>query len=191
MKFLIIFMGLTFSHLSNSATLTLDFSGNLLGATDIDISGSLYDVSFLDGSCAQVYNGCNSNNDFIFNSNQAELASQALLSQVFIDSTSGTFDTSVSLINGCESFDECKVYTAFGTNWEWGNVQIADNNSIESGDSVYYGGVHPTIVEFSNIENSTWATWSPVTPVPLPASIWIFISGLLGIISLGVKRVKA
>lgn len=183
MRFFIIFIGCLFSQLTYSATLIIDYSGQLIGANGIDISGTLYNVEFLDGTCAQIYNGCDTNNDFIFNSNQAELASQALLSQVFLNSTTANFDSDTTLINGCESTEECLIYTAFGTGWEWGNVQIAYNSSTELNDSVILGGVHPTIVNFTTDESATWANWSPAAPVPLPASIWLFISGLLGIIS--------
>ncbi len=41
---------------STAATLTVT-DGKLAGATGVAVSGSLYDVSFIDGSCADLFSG--------------------------------------------------------------------------------------------------------------------------------------
>lgn len=68
-----------------AATIQVDGSGILTGATDIDIDGTLYDVLFLDGSCASLYDGCDEVSDFNFTTEaEAVDASLALLEQVFL-----------------------------------------------------------------------------------------------------------
>jgi len=62
--------------------------------------GPLYNVEFLDGTCIDLYSGCDEVSDFTFQSfGAAQLASQALLDQVFIDGVDGLFDSDPTLIN--------------------------------------------------------------------------------------------
>jgi hypothetical protein len=63
---------------------TLDVVGaQLMGASNVLVDGSLYDVQFVDGSCIDVFNGCDDVSDFTFQSQAvASLASQALVDQV-------------------------------------------------------------------------------------------------------------
>ena len=83
---------------SANASLIVDGSGNLLGATDILVVGTLYDVTFVDGSWFDLFTGCDELADFDFTDQvTAFLAAQALLDQVFIDVGSGLFDTDPEL----------------------------------------------------------------------------------------------
>ena len=60
---------------------------NLTGATNVNVGGVLYDVEFVDGTCINVFSGCdNAAEDFAFSSVEvATSAANALLSQVFVD----------------------------------------------------------------------------------------------------------
>jgi hypothetical protein len=50
-----------------------------MGASDVLVDGSLYDVQFLDGTCIDLYDGCDEVSDFTFQTSaSAVLASQAL-----------------------------------------------------------------------------------------------------------------
>jgi hypothetical protein len=40
--------------------------GQLIGASDVLVDGSLYDVRFLDGSCITLYSRCDEASDFTF-----------------------------------------------------------------------------------------------------------------------------
>ncbi|HIF96428.1 MAG TPA: hypothetical protein EYQ54_05270, partial [Myxococcales bacterium] len=54
--------------------------GQLMGASNVLVDGNLYDVQFLDGTCIDLYSGCNDPLDFTFNTEaSASLAMQALL----------------------------------------------------------------------------------------------------------------
>ncbi|MEM7254372.1 MAG: hypothetical protein AAF493_23380, partial [Pseudomonadota bacterium] len=102
---------------ASAATLVVD-NGVLLGATGVNVNGALYDVSFQDGVCASLYDGCDENSDFPFaNPNDiddrtvGDLANQALMNQVFIDSPQGAFDSQPELTVGCEATSRCQINT--------------------------------------------------------------------------------
>ncbi len=63
----------------------------------------LYDVAFLEGSCATLFNGCDELSDFTFQSLSTALAAaQALIDQVFLDVAVGKeFDSQPTLTFGC------------------------------------------------------------------------------------------
>ncbi|WP_308515709.1 PEPxxWA-CTERM sorting domain-containing protein [Sphingomonas flavescens] len=88
---------------ASAATLVVNSSGILTGATGVSINGHLYDVQFLEGTCTTLYSGCDANSDFDFFSNSADAAGagQALLDQVLIDGPAGNFDTDLSKTYGC------------------------------------------------------------------------------------------
>ncbi len=84
-----------------AAVLTLDAGGRLLGARGVEVQGRLYDVSFSDGSCVALFNGCDALSDFTFNTlDSGYYASVALLEQVF-NAASAT-DLDPALTRGCE-----------------------------------------------------------------------------------------
>ena len=87
---------------AQAATLNV-IDGILHGASDVLVGGSLYDVQFLDGTCIDLFNGCDETSDFTFQTQaSALLAAQALLDQVFLDGPQGQFDSSPTLTNGCD-----------------------------------------------------------------------------------------
>ena len=50
---------------AQAATLNV-LGGQLMGASGVDVGGSLYDVQFLDGTCIDLYSGCDDVSDFTF-----------------------------------------------------------------------------------------------------------------------------
>jgi PEP-CTERM motif len=113
------FMGLVmlFSYpVAHAAVLKIDpTTGRLLGATGVNVSGTLYNVDFLDGHCATLFSGCDSESDFIFTTvTSAAAASQALLDQVFLDTAQGNFDTDPTLTNGIGAFNfSARIHTPY------------------------------------------------------------------------------
>src|SRR6185503_10562256 len=78
--------------------LLVNGSGVLTGAQNVRVGGTLYDVTFVDGTCTNVFVGCDSVSDFDFaTSADADAAANALLGQVFV----GIFDTHPELTLGC------------------------------------------------------------------------------------------
>ena len=126
---------------ANAATLNV-VGGQLKGATNV-LAGRLYDVEFVEGSCVELFDGCDEPSDFEFGDvGAAQSASQALLEQVFINinvqsyessgetvwgstpepgwdsplqsTISYDFDLDPSLTSGCEGWETCDAMTPFG-----------------------------------------------------------------------------
>jgi hypothetical protein len=55
------------------------------------VRGKKFDVSFLEGTCAELFSGCDQYSDFIFGGDKdaASDASQAILNQILFDSPYG------------------------------------------------------------------------------------------------------
>jgi len=99
----------------HAAVLNVDgTTGKLLGASGVNVNGTLYDVSFQDGTCNTLFSGCDDKTDFTFqNGPDAEAAAFALLDQVFLDVAAGRFDSDPSLTAGCSNALICIVHTPF------------------------------------------------------------------------------
>lgn len=98
---------------SPAALLLTDGSGRLLGATGVVVAGTAYDVQFRDGSCAALFNGCDTADDFLFNTQaKAAEASIALRAQVF--EAFSSYDLAPELTRGCEA---AAFYSAY-----WGQT---------------------------------------------------------------------
>jgi hypothetical protein len=103
-KFLLAAVLVLMASGAQAATLNV-IDGVLHGASGVLVDGSLYDVQFLDGTCIDLYNGCDEASDFTFQTEaSAFLASQALLDQVFLDGPSGAFESDPTAINGCPNY---------------------------------------------------------------------------------------
>lgn len=92
-------------------------NGKLVGASGVDVGGTLYNVSFV-GTCAEAYSGCDSSLFQFTDSSSAVMALEALFSQVFINNVtvSGVeynFDSSPELTNGCTQFGFCEIWLPY------------------------------------------------------------------------------
>ena len=100
-----------------SATLQVNGSGQLTGASGVIVGSSVYDVQFIDNTCAAIFSGCDSISDLNFTTlADSELAAQALLDQVLIDSGAGQFDSDYTLTFGCSTNVSlaCRVTIPYG-----------------------------------------------------------------------------
>lgn len=140
--------------------------GQLVGASLVNVSGSYYDVVFVDGTCIDLYNGCDEAGDFTFTTlGLANQASNALLTQVFVDSGAGNFDLDPELTAGCSNEDICIAFTPYSLlDVDTVNAGYAWNNAVEADDHITdasvlrtadlgVGGLNPIF---------TYAVWSPV-----------------------------
>ena len=170
----------------NAALLTVN-EGQLVGATGVNVNGALYDVSFMDGTCFALYNGCDDSTDFLFSGNTAsQAASDALLEQVFI----GLYDDEPSLTMGCSFDTRCRVLTADGVvggegDLIHGSFAVNSKKGATQGDTTAGGTFDVLSFDTSTMDNRTMAVWT-VSAVPLPAAVWLFGSGLIGLI--GIAR---
>jgi hypothetical protein len=175
---------------AQAATLNV-VAGELRGASGVDVGGTFYDVQFLDGTCIDLFNGCDALSDFTFNSlASATLASQALSDQVFLDGAEGNFDSQPSLTRGCEAVEVCYLLTPFNiTNGTGVVTSIYGNHSTEVFDAVGVATFPHSEPSFLlPLEGATWALFSPATPVPEPSTALLLVLGLTGLAGKGRRR---
>lgn len=177
---------------SHAATLQIDgTTGQLLGADGVDVGGVLYDVDFLEGSCVALFSGCDALEDFTFSTEATALAaSNALQAQVFLDGPAGMFDTTASLTNGCEDVS-CNVFTPFAPSSVSPvlvEVAVFENAPGLGGGTFTQNFLN--IIDTTGSPSIVFASWEigQATVVPLPATVWMFLSGLVGLFV--VKRRK-
>ena len=177
---------------SGANAVTLNVAGGLLiSASGVDVGGSLYDVEFLDGSCVDLFTGCDDLSDFTFTDyTSATLASQALLAQVFVDGVLGQFDSDAMLTAGCPPLSgnqiECRLFTPYlpaiapGTNV---TARAAVNRSQFLTSLADVGGSASLVASLSNSIwdphfPSAFARWSPI---PEPGTALLVGLGLAGL----------
>lgn len=169
-----------------AAAPTLNISGGkLIGASGVDVGGTLYDVEFVDGSCVSLFSGCDSNSDFQFTSYSAGLAaSQALLDSVFVRVAAGDFDAFPSLTRGCSYAVQCIVRTptnlnpfnsafvegAVALNW-WGTLTDPAPSGLEV-------SINEDTGAFDTFGMHAWARWTRAAPVPVPGTLALLGLGL-------------
>jgi hypothetical protein len=175
---------------AQTATLIVE-SGLLVGATEVDVAGSLYDVSFIDGSCITLFDGCDSASDFPFGSaldtTSGLAAAQSLLDQVFV----GAFDTSPGLTRGCSDVALC---IAFIPTLAHGPTDVAVLSSVAANDpgintDTIGGGYIGRTDDTTPIAFAVWAKFSPSasSAVPEPSTWAMFILGF-GVIGAVMRR---
>lgn len=155
--------------------------GILTGATGVEVGGMLYDVEFVDGTCASGFSGCGSSANFAFNTEStARAAGQALLDQVF----TGIYGDDGSKTLGCSSYGSCSslipyaldgssLYVALSENCGLG-ADCTDNVSSDIVVKTFDTSVNPVAV---------YARFTATTSgaVPEPATWAMMLLGFAGI----------
>ncbi len=186
----VLFVGTTL----NAATLRLNDNGTLVGANGVLVNDQYYDVSFEDGTCAAIFDGCdnpNAGGDFIFRTRSAAIAAAAALNdQVFIDTNLGLFDTNPRLTNGCSGID-CVVLIPY-------NLFYFQGYRVQYGTASNFNGTFPSqtgsTTQLRGLDTSGSSSSAPLmvmarftegsapTPVPLPATGLLLFAALGGAI---------
>lgn len=155
--------------------------GQLVGATGIDIGGTLYDVSFEDGTFADLYSGVAP--PFHSNPGDASAFATALLGSVFQDlGTQATaFDSDPSLTHGCAGSDPCTAYIPWAPFLGQLAVTTA-NNHIDPALDAEGNAFAALAFDSSQSTGVTWAVFSvsqPVATVPEPSTYAMLLVGIL------------
>jgi hypothetical protein len=173
---------------ATAATLNV-VGGQLVGAFDVEVAGTLYDVEFVEGTCIALFSGCDEISDTPFASvaSGSTLAAQALLDQVFVDGIAGTFDTDPELTAGCEATNSCIVLIPHQPSGGTGYLAVEARN-------VYPGGLGGDTTGSSSyiITDDTtldayrvFALW---TEVPEPRLTGLLAAGLAPLLARGNGR---
>ncbi len=167
----------------SASAAVLQFDGSILklvGATGVDIGGVFFDVEFVEGTCIDLFSGCDAPADFNFQSEAAaNQAAQALIDQVFV----GPFDTDPTLTFGCSFTIVCASNIPFALGRPvpppgfFEGVLVFNQSGGNFIDSGQVGRGRDTSLEAP--EN--FARFTP-TPVPVPSAMLLMGTGLLGLI---------
>lgn len=171
-------------------TLLLDGT-TLIGAKGVNVNGTLYDVSFVDGSCVSLFGGCVQANFDFTDEATAVAASWALLDQVFLDGPQGAFDSNPTLTRGCTSVTiaACSVVTPYGPVIEnSGFIEVASgvvNNANANFAAADRADLFSPRID-TDLPNETYARWT-ASPVPEPGT-WALLALGLGLIGMTQRR---
>ena len=147
---------LSMSAPTAAASLIVNGSGQLTGATGVTVNGATYDFSFLDGTCASLFGGCDANSDFDFTTlTDAQAAAQALLDQVLIDGPDGQFDTDYAKTFGCATNDvpTCDVLIPYALSDEGFDAAIARNKPTSDTSAIF---IHLKSLDFDSSDSSSF-----------------------------------
>jgi len=199
------FLTLFISTSAYSATLAIE-DGQLVGADGITFGGYTGSVRFVDGTCADLFNGCDEPSDIIFESltstntearDLAIAANFALLDQVF--DASPLYDENIALTFGCEegtfvALIRCGILTPYDYTDNDSVVTVSltnrdDNSGLDAvGSGQGYPSNDSTIpLNPDAADRLVYATWT-VTPVPLPAAGPLFLTAICALGFLGSRR---
>jgi hypothetical protein len=154
-----------------------DGSGNLLGAENVLVEGTLYDVEFLDGTCIALFNGCDSSSDFIFDDEGAEAASKALLNLVFV----GAFNISPEFINGCQLPGKCFLFTPYKGNGDEMDLFYAQYQPLIDAGQVTNLGYSAKLDSGIQGGDYVYAVWTEAIDVPAPGTVILLSLGIAGL----------
>jgi hypothetical protein len=153
----------------------------ITGLAGVDVGGKSYLATFHAGSYLDTGFLLSGDKDF------AIAANGQLLSLLNGELSGTTFDTDVIATVGCDRSAFCQIATP----WELilDNEYIAIQSVLNypaNGTDVLIPGA--TVKSFEDQDNRTFVEWTPSSVVPVPAAVWLFGSGLIGLI--GVARRK-
>jgi hypothetical protein len=160
--------------------------GLLLGAYNVDVNGTLWDVAFKSGTFVEVF-GDETGLDTTEQA-MAVAMSQALLDQVFLDGLAYFFDSQPALTFVCEADAECVVWTPYAIVRQNVSTGVAVNFDASSLDFSVAGGIY-IFFSLDRGQTNTWADWrlSSSRSVPEPFSAFFIFIGLAGLM-MGMRK---
>ena len=176
---------------AQASTIPIISNGQLIGATNVNVGGVLFDFEFVEGSCIGLFDGCDATNDFQSFPGGSLAAAQALIDQVLLDGVNGNFASNPVLTFGCGQVFACGIVIpelstgSFGFN----GTPISSGAIILQTPFEETASLVPQIFGNEDTTNSSivFARFSP-TPIPLPGAAWLLLSALGGLVTIRILR---
>lgn len=162
------------THASAIPLLTFE-SGKVSGVSGLDALGSIWDISFHDGT----FNNVGSFTPPFTNETDTQIATSQLTN--FLESTA--YNRQPLQFSGCIHPDECNIATL----WDY-NLGVLYLTAAKVTGIAAVEVVSMTLSPASNYTHVLYAEWTPSMGVPEPSVIWLLGSGLALI---GFARHKA
>ena len=167
-------------------------SGILTGVNGLDVNGTFYDVSFQDGTCAQIFGGCVDQNEINSRNGGGDpmAALNALRIAIFFDGPLGNFDSNINLTFGCSDAPNCAILTPI-FNIGDGRVAHAFFLNLAGGGDFVTNGPWPEVMDTSESGSQVFAVFTPsavVAPaVPEPDS-WVMLIAGFALTGVAMRR---
>lgn len=148
------------------------------GATNVDVGGTLYDVAFVDGSCQEIFGGCDATSDFTFDTRDDAEAAATSLMAVFQENAA--FNDDPRLISGCESSQFCLMLVPYGLSDIDVSFSAYTNNVLGGPADFVEDSELATFTDTRARGEMVYTVWTPVSEVPVPASMPLLMVGVAG-----------
>ena len=173
------------AHASAIPVLLVDSSGVLTGANNVDVGGTLYNITFADGSCNSLFSNCSASSFAFTTSRAANMAARALLDQVFVEGPAGNFDTAIDKILGCASAAYCSTYIPYARLEPLFFAFARPVNFVEEDGNLVITGYTPFETDTTEASNLNYSIFQPGTPaasdVPEPGAGALIALAMVGL----------
>ena len=190
LKYILSMVVMFYTAQSTAATLT--YSGDqLTGANGVEALGETWNVTFHDGSFDYVDSLYGLSTPF-FTYEESIILTEALAADMSA-LAGGVLDP--ENVNGCSNFNvSCSIvtpytFTTFVDDFLGTDMRVTGHSVSVSPSSTISGDTETTAVRSTDFGHISYAAWE-VSAVPVPAAIWLFGSGLIGLVGFA-RRKKA